>query len=260
MNEKRAMVTGASEGIGRAFALRLAREGYRITALARNEARLAELLEELHGAGHTRIVADLSTAEGRGRAADVLATDHHDILINNAGYGLFGYFPALGLEELEALMRVNMDAVVVLSHAFLRQARAGDALVNVSSGLAAMPIPSAGLYSATKAFVSILSECLWYEQKARGVYVLGLHPGPTATLFQRRARAGEHEPPAPLVDTPDSVVEQAMAALRRRKRPTVIAGRPLLRLLTFLGRFRSRRSLVNQMGGMFPISDSSKPR
>jgi short-subunit dehydrogenase len=252
------MVTGASEGIGRAFALRLALDGYRITALARNEARLGELLDELAGAGHTRVTADLSTAEGRARATEALSTNHHNLLINNAGQGLFGLFPSVALEEHEALMRVNMDAVVALAHAFLRQARADDALVNVSSALASTPIPSAGLYSATKAFVSILSECLWYEQRARGVYVLGLHPGPTATLFQGRARAGNHAPPAPLVDTPESVVEQAMAALRLRKKPTVVAGRPLLQLITFLGRFRSRRALVNQMGEMFPPEVGSR--
>lgn len=249
---RRAMVTGASEGIGRAFAQRLALDGYRITAVARNEARLRELVASLPGEGHEVLVADLSAAGDVSRVSDLLSVTHHGLLINNAGYGLFGKFPAQPLEKHLELMRVNMNAVVALAHVFLTRAQPGDALVNVSSGLAFSPMPASGIYTATKAFVTALSECLWFEQKGRGVYVLGLHPGPTSTEFQRRSGSGHLTPPALLVQTADAVVGQGMAALQARKKPTIIAGTWLQKFITFANRFRSRRAVVNQMGNMFP--------
>lgn len=251
METRRAMVTGASEGIGRAFAQRLARDGHRITAVARNEARLRELVASLPGEGHEVLVADLSTDGDVRRVADWLSVTHHGLLINNAGYGLFGRFPDQPLEKHLALMRVNMNALVALAHAFLARAQPGDALVNVSSGLAFSPMPASGIYTATKAFVTALSECLWFEQKGRGVYVLGLHPGPTATEFQRRSGSDHLAPPALLVQTAEAVVEQGMAALRARKSPTIIAGTWVQKLITFANRFRSRRAVVEQMGEMF---------
>lgn len=146
------------------------------------------------------------------RVADQLSATKYDLLVNNAGYGLFGRFPDQPLEKHLTLMRVNMNALVTLAHVFLAHAKPGDALVNVSSGLTFSPMPAAGVYTATKAFVTVLSECLWYEQKARDVYVLGLHPGPTTTEFQRRSGSDQLTPPKLLVQTADEVVGQAMAA------------------------------------------------
>jgi short-subunit dehydrogenase len=83
------------------------------------------------------------------------------------------------------------------------------------------------------------------------VCVLGLHPGPTSTEFQRRSGSEHLPPPALLVQTADAVVEQGMAALHARKSPTIIAGTRVQKLLTFANRFRSRRAVVEQMGGMF---------
>jgi short-subunit dehydrogenase len=175
--QRRVMITGASEGIGRAFARRLAHEGYAIRAVARNEKRLQELMTELGADHHTYRVADLSTPEGVAAIAEDLATNRFHLLINNAGFGIYGAFYNAELPKLETMIRLNCDTLMALSHAFLQQAKKGDALVIVSSALAFMPMPSAGTYAATKAFVTSFTESLWYEQKERGIYVMGLCPG-----------------------------------------------------------------------------------
>jgi short-subunit dehydrogenase len=224
-NKKIALVTGASEGIGRVFAERLAKEGYAITAVARNEVRLKELMTELASDGNKYQVADLATKKGTNQVSDLMEKQHYNLLINNAGLGIYGPFYKANLSKQQAMMRVNCDAVVELSHTFLKQAKKGDALINVSSGLAFMPMPAAGVYAATKAFVTSFSESLWYEQKERGVYVMGLCPGVTRTRFHDRAGGTDkNRPPAIITQTSEEVVDAAMKALQKRKSPTVISG------------------------------------
>jgi short-subunit dehydrogenase len=245
--QRRVMITGASEGIGRAFARRLADEGYAITATARNEKRLQELMTELGADHHTYRVADLSTTEGVAAIAEALASDRFHLLINNAGFGIYGAFYSAELPKLEAMMRLNCDALVALSHAFLQQAKKGDALINVSSALAFMPMPSGGTYAATKAFVTSFSESLWYEQKDRGIYVLGLCPGLTATNFHDRAGGDEtNRPPAAITQTPEDVVETAMQALAERSKPTVVSGIKN-KVVTNLTRMLPRKGIVKMM-------------
>ena len=224
-NKKNALVTGASEGIGRVFAERLAKEGYEITGVARNEVRLKELTTELASDGNKYQVADLATKKGTKQVSDLMEEQHYNLLINNAGLGIYGLFYKTNLSKQQAMMRVNCDALVSLSHTFLKQAKKGDALINVSSGLAFMPMPSAGIYAATKAFVTSFSESLWYEQKELGVYVMGLCPGVTRTRFHDRAGGTDkNRPPAIITQTSEEVVELAMKALQKRKSPTVISG------------------------------------
>ena len=144
-DQKKALVTGASEGIGRAFSRRLATAGYTVTAIARNESRLESLIQELAVPDHTFQAADLSTHEGMGAITKELERNHYDLCVNNAGFGMYGRFYEADLARLQSMTRLNCDALVAVSHAFLRNARSGDALVNVSSALAFMPMPSAGL-------------------------------------------------------------------------------------------------------------------
>lgn len=246
-NQKNVMITGASEGIGRAFAHRLASEGYTITATARNEVRLQELMTELGEGGHAYLVADLSTAGDIDKIAASLATGRCNLLINNAGYGVYGAFFKADLSRLEAMLRLNCNALVALSHAFLQQAENGDALINVSSALAFMPMPSAGTYAATKAFVTSFTETLWHEQKKRGIYVMGLCPGVTATQFHDRAGGDEtNRPPATITQTPEEVVAVAMQALAERAKPTVVSG-VKNKLVTNLTRVMSRKRIVKMM-------------
>ncbi len=245
---KRALVTGASDGIGRVFAQKLAKQGWSVTAVARTESRLQALVKEL-GEGHSYLVADLAVPAGQAKAAEAIGAQHFDLVVNNAGVGVLGKFADTALDRQLAMMRLNCEALVTLSHAYLKTAKSGDALINVSSCLAFLPMPGIGLYSATKAFVTSFSESLWWEQKARGVYVMGLCPGLTSTSFNKNAGGGEEimGKKAGPTQTPEQVVDQALKALKARKSPTVISGLGNA-LFAGLTRFLPRRSTVNLLG------------
>ncbi len=223
MTNRNALVTGASEGIGRAFAKALAAEGYKLTLVARNQTRLDELAQEL-GDGHSVLAADLSTAEGIAKVSHKFTETHYDLLFNNAGFGHYGSFPETDLKIYQNMMRLNMDALVALSHAYLNHALPGDSLINTSSTLAFLPMPANGVYAATKAFVTSFSESLWYEQKKRGIYVMNLCPGITISQFHTRAGGVKENYPEQLAQTAEQVVATALKALKKRKSPTVISG------------------------------------
>ncbi len=227
---KTALVTGASEGIGRAFAIRLSQEGYAVTAVARNEHRLKELAIEAPGLKY--LSADLTTADGISRVASLVKEDRFDLLVNNAGMGVFGPFHAVPEDSNRKVMSLNCTAMVELSHAFLSVAKSGDALINVSSGAGYLPLPWSSLYTGTKAFVSAFTESLWYEQRRRGIYVLALCPGGTHSKFHARA-GGDESKLAPLF-----MQTLALKALRRRSQPVVICGlqKPLIVVLRFVPR------------------------
>jgi short-subunit dehydrogenase len=240
-----AVVTGASAGIGAAFARRLAQDGFRVALVARDASRLQTLAQALPGTGHIVVAADLSTPGGVEQIAAWMAERPVRLLVNNAGCGRYGAYHGQPLEALRPLWRLNCAAVARLAHAFLQQARPGDALVNVSSIMAFLPQPTVALYSATKAFVTALSEALWYENAPRGVYVMGLHPGMTRTEF--RGRAGGEPVYGRGAHRPETVVAIAMRHLARRRRSTVVCG-GLNTLLCILPRLLSRRAVVSLLG------------
>lgn len=243
---KKAMVTGASEGIGRAVALRLAKEGFAVTLVARNVARLKELVSKLVGHSHKILVADLSKTSGQGTVRRELARNRYDILVNNAGFGVYGNFHDVDFSEYEKMMAVNMSALTALAHAFLAKARNGAALVNVSSVLGVLPLPRSAVYAASKAYVSSLSDSLWRENVKRGIHVVGICPGYTRTEFQKRAGDARRNMPALFTQTPTQVADAIWRALVRRNKPYVVSG--FLNLLATLpARFLSRKMLVNAM-------------
>jgi short-subunit dehydrogenase len=247
------LITGGSDGIGFAVAKILAaRAGTRLTLVARNQASLRQAVDRLPGAGHDFIVADLSQRAGVELVAQRLGEKHYDVLINNAGVGLYGSFTALPLDDQFNMMRLNMESVTALSHVYLRQARAGDALVNTASFLAYAPLPGAAAYSATKAFVAALSEALWWEQKKRGVYVLGFCPGVIATRFHEAAGKSVATFPRILVQPPEAAARELEAALRRRRSPRIISGFAT-RLMIRLQRLVSRKTAINMMGTSSPV-------
>jgi short-subunit dehydrogenase len=224
MTTLRAMITGASQGIGREFATQLAANGHDLTLVSRNEPLLKELIEELKEGSHTPLPLDLSRTEGIDSLAGELASKHYDLLVNNAGVGLFGPFHQTNLAKARGMIRLNCEAMVVLSHAFLQSAQKGDALINVSGLLGVIPFPGMAEYAATKAFVMSFCESLWYEEKNRGVYVMGLCPGPTTTNFIVNAGGTDSVvPPKSFIQTPTEVVSRALAELKKRERSTVFA-------------------------------------
>ena len=186
-----ALITGASAGIGHAFAHGLAERGYDLIVTARRRERLEDLASRLraeHGGMRVEIVvADL--ADPAAPAAIALEAErlemNVDLLVNNAGFGTHGRFETLAPDRERGEIAVNAGALVALTHAFLpgmlERGRGG--VINVASTAAFQPVPYMAVYGATKAFVRSFSEALHEEVRGRGVRVLAVCPGPTATEF-----------------------------------------------------------------------------
>jgi short-subunit dehydrogenase len=254
---KKAFVTGASAGIGFEFAKQLADEGYRVTAVARNEKKLAELVGSLKGSDHRFVVADLSDEKGIEAAHKALAAEKYDLLVNNAGIGVYGSFQSASLDKLHGMMRLNMDALLGLTHTFLQSAQKGDAIINVASTLGYLAFPGATAYSATKAFVINFSEGLWHEVKDKRIYVMALCPGVTKTGFHENAGGSPAEtPPDRISQEPKDVVHEALHALKSRKHVSVTTG-AINNALVFGARFMSRNAMVNLMGRFGPHDESN---
>jgi short-subunit dehydrogenase len=188
----RALVTGASAGIGAAFARALAAGGHDLVLVARRQGRLETLAKEVaerHGVAATVETADLAEEADLARLVAAVAADAPDVLVNNAGFGTLGRFAELDAErELEEI-RLNVLALVRLTHAALpgMLARRSGGIVNVSSLAGESPGPFTATYSATKAYVTSFSESLYEELRGSGVVVQALLPGFTRTEFQEVA-------------------------------------------------------------------------
>jgi short-subunit dehydrogenase len=217
-----ALVTGASAGIGAAFARAFAREGVSCVLTARREDRLRELAAELesrHGV-KTRVVGvDLAEPGGAEELLRGVADLEIAILVNNAGFGGAGRFDKLDASWLRRMVELNCAVPVALTRALLppMRERGRGAVVFVGSVAGCQPLPLHSLYAATKSFDNLLGEALWAEYRGSGVDCLSLLPGPTETEFQAIARELPH-PGEP----PERVVENALAALGRQ--PSVISG------------------------------------
>jgi len=249
------LITGGSDGIGLAVARLVAADNAaRVTLVARNEQKLKAAVASLPGSGHEYVVADLSLERDVEAVARQLTSKHYDVFVNNAGVGIYGRFAELPLDDQLAMMRLNMESVVVLSHHFLRQARKGDALVNTASFLGYSPLPGASVYSATKAFVAVLSETLWWEYQAKGIYVLGFSPGVITTRFHASAGSSVEIFPSQLIQSPEQAAREMVRTLRTRTSPRLISGR-FTRLLVFLHRFVTRKTAINMMGARSPVVD-----
>ncbi|GAA0808693.1 SDR family NAD(P)-dependent oxidoreductase [Spirilliplanes yamanashiensis] len=214
-----ALITGASAGIGNAFARRLAADGYDLTLVARDEARLAQAAAELtaaHGVTVDVLPADLATDAGAEAVGKHLANPP-DLLVNNAGVGVRQTFlRSDGAEEARQL-RLNVEAVMRLTHAALpamTQRRHG-AIVNVSSVAGFGPVQPGSTYSATKAWVTNFSESVGQQARRYGVRVMALCPGFTRTEFQERAGIDTSGSPDWMWLKADDVVNVALRDLAR---------------------------------------------
>jgi hypothetical protein len=219
-----ALVTGASSGIGRAFASALAVRGDDLVVVARDGARLDELAADLKAAHDVAVevlAADLVADDGVATVAARLQAAEHpvDLLVNNAGLGTFGAFADLPLEGELREIHLNVLALVRLTHAALPgmiERRAGG-IINVSSVGGYQPTPLNTTYGATKAFVNSFSHALHEEVRRAGVNVMVLCPGYTRTEFQERAGMDSSGVPAFLWQSPDTVVAAALAAYDRSR-------------------------------------------
>lgn len=193
MTAKKAVITGASYGIGAEFARIFAREGYDLVLTARSEDRLRTLaveLEQAHGIKVICLGCDLSEP---GAALKIhAAAPEADVLVNNAGCGLHGRFAEMEREAVLAMLNLNMLALTDLTHLYLQNmlARGSGKILNIASTAAFQPGPYMAAYYASKAYVLHLSEALSRELKGSGVTVTALCPGPTHSEFQERAGMG----------------------------------------------------------------------
>jgi short-subunit dehydrogenase len=222
------LITGASSGIGEAFARKLAAQGRNVLVVARSEDKLITLCNELGRMNSIRaqhIAMDLSLPESSGllfeetRKRGLIV----DLLINNAGFGAFGDFTRIDLQRQLNMIDLNIKALVELSYLFLapmRERKQG-AIINVASTAAFQPVPFMTTYAATKAFVLSFSEALWEENRPFGVAVMGLCPGVTETNFFEAAHGSK--PPARTSQTPEEVVDTAMSGLARRQ-SSIVSG------------------------------------
>jgi short-subunit dehydrogenase len=187
----RMLITGASQGIGRALAQLAASEGARVLAAARNDDLLQELARQVRAAGLTieTVQADVTSAEDRQKM--VAAAQQHlgglDILVNNAGIGATGHFADGGPDRMRKIFEVNFFGLTETTRAFLPLLKAGTrpAIVNISSIAAKRGIPARADYSASKFAVQGFSEALRAELAKDGIDVLVVCPGLTQTNFSQ---------------------------------------------------------------------------
>ena len=192
------LVTGASSGIGAGLARELARRGHGLTLVARRKDRLTELADECRSAHGVEVdvrAADLGKPASRTRLVATLHAGEKTVVgvCNNAGFGSFGLFQKLDLENESDMVRLNVDAVQELTGAFLPDMvlRGAGAILNVGSVAGFQPIPGNATYAATKAFVNSFSEAVHTDLAGTGVSCSALCPGPVRTEFGEVAGAGE---------------------------------------------------------------------
>lgn len=188
-NNKVALITGASSGIGNALANELVAKGAEVILVARSKNKLEELVQSIQqkGGKATAIAIDL----GVSGAAEKLYGEVSqlglkvDLLINNAGYGRWGEFDKFELSDYNQMIQLNVTTLTELSRLFAADmvTRKDGGIINVASLAAFNPTPYGAVYSASKSFVLLLSEALNYEYKNLGVHVMTLCPGNTATNF-----------------------------------------------------------------------------
>ncbi|WP_413670139.1 SDR family NAD(P)-dependent oxidoreductase [Mucilaginibacter sp. Mucisp86] len=248
---KKVLITGASGGIGLETARQLAAKGYQLTLVARSEEKLSKAVKDLGGTGHTILVADLTNKDDLQKLVDHLKTEKYDVLINNAGAGIYGKFIEIPLDEQLATMQLNINALVTLSYTFLQNAKQGDALVNIGSMLAHSSLPGGSVYAATKSFVANFSESLWYEFKKKGVFVMGFNPGAAASGFHANAGGHTSDFPKFVMSSVEDVARELVKALENRRKPRVVQGWKN-RFMLFGFKLLSRKSAINIMGQISP--------
>jgi uncharacterized protein len=219
-----AVITGATSGIGAAFARQLAKDSYDLVLVARDGERLAGVAKQLadeHGITATPLAADLSTPEGCDAVAAVLEDQARpvDLLVNNAGTSLNTPFLKSTVAKEQYLLALNVHAVMRLTLAALpgMVARGRGGIVNVSSVSGFAAVMPGSTYPASKAWVTSFSESIYHSVRRYGVRVLALCPGYTRTEFHQRAGINMSKTPEWMWLDADRVARDALRDLRRGK-------------------------------------------
>ena len=267
-NDRWALVTGASSGIGAEFAAQLAGRGMHLILAARRKDKMTELATELNTRHGTRchiVAIDLADPDASRRLFEEirrLAVDV-ELLVNNAGIGLIGQIETTSPEDVRHLLNLNLLTLADLTYRVLPGMldRRHGAIINVSSQAAFQPVAFMATYAASTSFTLHFSEALWAEVRSRGVTVMALCPGVTRTDFFDKAGApGWLEKHASV--TPAKVVRKALRAMEKRRQYVVPGWKNYL--MTLLVRFMTRRTAVNESKRYFrpkkqiPETDAAK--
>ncbi|HZS11152.1 MAG TPA: SDR family NAD(P)-dependent oxidoreductase [Nitrospirales bacterium] len=250
--ERWALVTGASRGIGAAYARRLAALGYGVLLIARDRERLEAVAAELTRRHKTPVLIDtldLSLSDAAHRLY-AMTRDHGvvpDILINNAGFGLYGPFVDLPMVRIQAMLRVHINTVVETTRLFLPSMieRRSGAIINVASTAGFVPAPFLTEYGATKAFLIRFSEALAEEVRVHGIRVQACCPD-TTTETDFHATANFHVFNPLGASTATRVAERSLDALAHDRVVVTMGWRGAA--VDLLGRWAPRRWLARRAG------------
>jgi len=222
-----ALITGASAGIGAIYADRLAKRGYHLILVARNQSRLAALAQRLKGeTGRSveTITADLNDKSDLARIETTLRNNAGiTLLVNNAGVGAAGPLLNSDVEKMDEMIRLNVGALTRLTYAAVPGlvARGGGTIINISSIVAISPETLNGVYGGSKAFVLALSQSLQHELAQKGVRIQAVLPGATATEFWDIAGLPVHNLPTAIVMSAEDMVDAALAGLDQGETVTI---------------------------------------
>ena len=243
-----AVIAGASEGLGAAFAAELAGRGMHLLLLARREEQLAELAERLrrqHGVEVRYLALDLADPAAAERLAPAVADIEVGVLIYNAAASQMGRFVTMEADALERMVHVNVRGPLTFLRALLppMHERGRGAVVLMSSLAGMQGSPGIAAYAATKAFNTILGESLWHELRPHGIDVVASCAGAIRTPGYLRAYGKE----APGILPPEAVARQTLAALG--KAPRVVPGLLNRIVAQVSSRLLPRKSAINLMAG-----------
>lgn len=256
---KYALITGASQGIGKAYAQELAARSTNLVLVARSQDKLQELAMELQEQWpiEVEVIPQDLTAKDACQNLYKQITEREikvDLLINNAGFGDYGAFTSRDLQKQLDMIQLNISALVELTYLFLRdmQSRKQGAIINVSSIAGFQPLPYLSTYAATKAFVLNFSEALWAENKDTGVQILAVCPGPTESNFWKVAEFPQsQEGKQNGGNVPASQVAQETLNALGKDQSTVVTGGLANQVIVNLPRFFPRETLVSLLEKQF---------
>ncbi|MDA1231345.1 MAG: SDR family oxidoreductase [Planctomycetota bacterium] len=249
-NDRWALITGASSGIGAEFAAQLAGRGMHLILAARRKEKMTELATNLNTRHGTRchiVSIDLSEPDSSRRLFEEIERLQVEVelLVNNAGIGLIGQIQSTSPEDVRRLLNLNLMTLADLTYRVLpgMMSRGHGAIVNMSSQAAFQPVAFMATYAASKSFILHFSEAIWAEVRSRGVTVTAVCPGVTRTDFFDKAGApGWLEKHTSV--TPAKVVRSALRAMEKRRQYVVTGWKNYF--LTLLVRFMTRRTAVNE--------------
>jgi hypothetical protein len=225
INNKTALITGASSGIGASLATFLAEHNVNVVLVARREPRLVKLTDQIRAKGGqaTYYACDISHAQARQKLVRAIRADigQVDILVNNAGFGWYGYFHQMAWRDAQQMLAVNVEAAVHLTSLLLPDMleRKQGHIINISSIAGGMPNQGIAVYAASKAFLDAFTTSLHRELRGSGVSVSAMRLGPVRTEFFDQAKKRENGRAVPAANLAIPVERVSRALWRLLKHP-----------------------------------------